>query len=123
MQVQKIFFCEFRSATQPNATWCRSQKQDQHQPLASERKNAAPLNVNPFHPKEKTLPPLPLWAFKVNNALAAAETWDLKGRMLKVNNKSLRKLKIMFHCVIHIVRRNTMKFVYLLSSTIYIRQD
>jgi hypothetical protein len=107
------------TATQPNATWCRCQKQDQHQPLAYKRENAAPLNVNLFHPKSKTLPPPPM-GLKVNRALATVGSSDLKGCTLKVINESLRKLNIMLHCVIHIVRRNTVKCVYLPSSTIYI---
>jgi hypothetical protein len=40
------------------------------------------LNVHPFCPKGKHA--VPEWEFKLNNALAAAETWHLKGCTLKV---------------------------------------
>jgi hypothetical protein len=38
---------------------------------------------------------------KLTSTPAAAKTWDLKGHTLNVNNKLLKKIKIMFHCVIH----------------------
>jgi len=44
--------------------------------------NNVPLKEHPFHQiGENTVSQ---WAFKLNSALATAETWDLKDHMLKV---------------------------------------
>jgi len=40
------------------------------------------FNLNHFHVKQKKNT-LPLWAFQLNSATAAAETWDLKGQILR----------------------------------------
>ena len=41
--------------------------------------NAVPLILHPFYLKAKML----CWAFELNSAPAAAETWDLKGQIIR----------------------------------------
>jgi len=47
--------------------------------LMHEMNNAVPLILHPFHPKGKML----CWAFELNSAAAAAETWGLKGHIMR----------------------------------------
>ena len=70
----------FRTVHYPG-TYSKSTLDDKLFNLMGEMNNAVPLTLHPFHPKRQNV--LLYWAFGLKSATAAAETWGLKGQILR----------------------------------------